>query len=334
MSIWEKYDAVVTKNGPVDGKKLGQIFVKSHELMGDMTTEYPHPVDPVFDWSWFYIPDIGEEIEIEVLVSDDQMEDAKHGEFTASQQVRWRNKRWGSEEGDQPRPPDPLFTDKNYGKRRGMATPKGHILMFDDTDGDEQVLMAWKNKVGKYTQMTMDKEGSILLLDHASNMVHLNAKSGQKGITVLDANTNMLALNSNGVVMNDKFGNFLVLKDGVIQFAASSGALDVTASTQITLTAGDSIIDAKADGEVAVQCKKAFIKATDEYEIGDGADTELMRFKEWDVWAKAHTHPTAFGPSGAPIVPPTPDIKSTIGKLKCSVWSVLLTIAFVFWWLR
>ena len=50
--------------------------------------------------------------------------------------------------------------------------------------------------------------------------------------------------------------------------------------------------------------------------VGDGADSPIVRHKEWVTWVVAHTHPTVFGPSGAPIVPPPPTIASTKAKVK------------------
>lgn len=50
--------------------------------------------------------------------------------------------------------------------------------------------------------------------------------------------------------------------------------------------------------------------------VGDGADSPIVRHKDWEKWAKPHTHPTVFGPSGAPVVPPLPAIASTKSKVK------------------
>jgi len=343
MSIWAKYAATVTKNDDDDLPGQGRIFVTCAELMGDETTEYPESIPVAHDWGWFYVPDIGEEIEIEVLLSDDQDEQGMvaAAAFTEQGEVRWRGVRFQSADSDGitsksvPRPIDPLFTSKNYGKRRGFSTPQGHVFLFDDTEDDKQIILTWKKtKDGTdFTQMTMDKEGSILLLDYKSNMLHLNAKDGEEGITLVDKNSNMVSMKESGITVADHFSNIIELKDGVVAVSAN-GALDIQASTQCTVTAGDSKVDMKADGDVQVDCKNAKILATDSYELGEGADTELMRFKEWEIWAKAHMHATAFGPSGPPIVPPTPDIKSTIGTLKCSVWSVLCMLILFFWWLR
>ena len=50
--------------------------------------------------------------------------------------------------------------------------------------------------------------------------------------------------------------------------------------------------------------------------VGDGADSPIVRHKDWEKWAKPHVHPTVFGPSGAPVVPPTPNIASKKAKVR------------------
>jgi hypothetical protein len=132
----ERYSAIVSKNDDPDFPNLGRIFVKCLEITGDETTELPHPIYPAFDWGWFYVPDVDEEVEIEAVVEDDQREDTRGQAFLEEPRFTWRGKRFSSDEGDGARPINPAFTAVNYGKRRGFATPAGHVLVFDDESGD------------------------------------------------------------------------------------------------------------------------------------------------------------------------------------------------------
>lgn len=324
-TVIERYPATVTNNEDPD--KLGRVKVKSLQLMGDETVEYPDFIDPAFDWGWFYVPDVGEEIEIEVVVKDDQSEGVPGQAFLEQPRPRWRNKRFSSDEGEAPRPPNGLFTSKNYGKRRGFATPNGHVLLFDDTPGDESIILTWKkNGEEKFTQISFDKEGSIVLLTHNSMLLHLNAKEGKEGTTVLDKHGNLLATDKDGIKVADKHSNIIELKDGAVQVTAAGDLLamaggNIVASSGGTAekvkieVKGDGNLDVTAEADVKVTCAAAKIDA-DTYDLGKGADAPAMRHTDWQAWAAAHVHPTAFGPSGPPTPPPPASIASTIGKVK------------------
>ena len=327
-TIWEKYPAVVTRLD--DELKSGAIFVTCPGIMGDEETELPDPIEPLFDWGWFYVPDIGEEVEIELVVQDDQQEEVFGQAIIDEPRLRWRGKRFRSEAGDQSRPIDPLFTGETFGKRRGFATPEGHVFLFDDTIDKKQAMLAWKKAKddSDYTQITVDKEGSVLLMTHNSIMLHLNAKDGEQGITALDAEGNMLATSKDGVVLNDKFGNIINLKDGQIQII-SVGDLNVLAAKAVVMSSGGSGENVKfelaSDGElvvtaskdVKIDCVNAELNATGTYKLHDTADSPLVRWTELNTWLDAHMHPTAFGPSGPPIVPSVGQgIDSEKGTLK------------------
>jgi hypothetical protein len=128
-------------------------------------------------------------------------------------------------------------------------------------------------------------------------MVYLNSKDDVNGITLLDSNANMVALKPDGVVINDASSNVIELKDGVLQIIANADCV-INAGSNVKVTANKVTIDS---GEV---------------EVGTGADSPFVRHTEWEAYEKAHTHSTAFGPSGAPIVPPDPSIASTTSKVK------------------
>lgn len=319
-TIRETYPARVTKNEDPD--KRGRVKVVCAGLMGDDETELPGWIEPALDWGWFFVPDIGELIEICCVAENDQQENASYQAFLENPELKWTGVRYQSLEGGTPRPPNPLMTDKNYGKRRGFATPLGHVLIFDDTKGDESIIISWhRGNEGEYTQITMDKLGSIMLLDYKSNMIHLNAKDDKEGITILDKNANLIALDKDGVKVVDKFSNIIEMKDGLIQVMSQKDLLIKSgANTDITVEGNASVnvtgtTDIVSTGDAKIEAPKVDIKTPNAL-IGDGADSPFVRHTEWNAWASAHTHPTAFGPSGPPIAPPPPAIASTLAKVK------------------
>lgn len=287
--IREKYPAQVTKNE--DPLKRGRVKVTCVGLMGDHETELPDWIEPATDWGWFVVPDIGELIDIECIASNDQEENAKYQAFLENPDLRWCGTRYQSPEGGTPRPPNDLMTDTNYGKRRGFATPMGHILMFDDTAGKQMLTLSWHRGTPlEYSQLTMNEDGSILLLDRSGNMINMNAKEGVENITIVDKNSNVVALDSSGLKLIDKFSNIIEMKSGVIQ----------------VLSQGDVVVNATK----AVEVKAPGVL------LGDGADQKAVRGDALNTYLTSTLSvPTAFGPSGPAIVPLTTEL-STVVKVK------------------
>jgi hypothetical protein len=128
--------------------------------MGDFTTKFPFSIPPVFDWGWFYVPDIGEVVEVEVLIQDEGAEEVFGQAFIDTPTFRWRGKRFPASEGTTPAPLNDVFTSENFGKRRGFYTPKGLYMMFDDTDGREEITIGWTNGTDN-SSIKLDSEGKV-----------------------------------------------------------------------------------------------------------------------------------------------------------------------------
>jgi len=150
----EPHTAVVSDN--LDPETRGRIQVRSLSLLGSDDVVLHIWIEPCFDWGWFYVPDIGEQVEIEVVSGSDKDEIPGQA-FLEAPDFRWRGKRFYST--SQPVPSD---FKVNYGKRRGFATPGGHIFIFDDTPGLETITLTWKNALGQLQRIEL-KDGEVLL---------------------------------------------------------------------------------------------------------------------------------------------------------------------------
>lgn len=113
------YIGTVTNND--DPEKRGRIKFKSDILLGkDM--EYPKWAEPVFPFVsknsavFFFVPDVEMPVEIE-FDPDEGIPRYRAGVITNANPLDDRLK-------------------KNYPHRRGIKTSSGHILIFDDKDGD------------------------------------------------------------------------------------------------------------------------------------------------------------------------------------------------------
>jgi hypothetical protein len=183
--IYEKHDATVSNNADPDQE--GKIQVTCVGLMGDDTTTMPNWIEPNLDWGWFYVPDVGETVEIEMAIGSDT--DESRGQTSLdTPDITWRGKRrWTGEDMDgqnEPRPIPEVFKE-NYGKRRGFTTPAGHTVLFDDTEGKERLEIIWAAG-DKSQSLLMDETGSVKATDSEGQSAHLDAKN--KKIIISDAN--------------------------------------------------------------------------------------------------------------------------------------------------
>jgi hypothetical protein len=160
----EYYPARVTANEDPD--KRGRVRVVCVGLLGDDETDLPMWVEPALDWGWFYVPDVGEIIEI-ACVTGSAQDESRNQMSLDNLDLRWHGARFYNTDADVPTPVNPAFTDTHYGKRRGFATPFGHYFMFDDTEDDATVVLTWVSKkdagAEEISQMTFDKDGNIIL---------------------------------------------------------------------------------------------------------------------------------------------------------------------------
>jgi len=289
-NVIEKYIAKVVANN--DSEFRGRIKVTCADLTGDPEAVLPGWIEPLLDWGWFYVPDVDEHVEIEGVVSTDD-DEVPGQSMIMNPQITWRGKRFYHEAEEAPTPVhDDFKQETTYGKRRGFATPNGHILMFDDTDGAQQVRLTWHAKEDnedKYSYIAFDADGSVVMQNKTGSLVYIDAKNG--AITIVDENGNLIASDEVGLRLIDKHGNIIDMKQGAIQ-----------------------ILGQKA---VTVSCKNCDLKAGS-VNLGDGADQPIIRGTEWYAWAETHIHTSggSGSPSSPPTVTPPPTSLSTVVKTK------------------
>lgn len=197
----ETHVATVSKNADPD--KAGRIQVICAGITGSDEAAMPSWIEPALDWGWFYVPDVGQTVEIEMVTGTS--EDEQPGQSSiATHALRWRGARFATDE-------DPIgseFTSKNYGKRRGFKTPRGHFLMFDDTQGDEALTLAFTGGLGAVTQqatLSMTNSG-IEIKDQAGNVVLLDSSTGSFKIQIKDASQNEVTLDATGATVKSPIG--------------------------------------------------------------------------------------------------------------------------------
>ncbi len=250
-------------------------MVTCEDLTGDPDSELPDWVEPVHRWGWFTVPDVDELVEVEV-VSQRDSDEVEGQSLVLMPTVQYREVRFYNDNEEQGAVRDihEDFTSSNYGKRRGFATPKGHILMFDDTDGGERINLTWHALEGeedKYAYIAFDPNGSIIMGNKNGSLIFMDAENG--AMSIIDEHGNTIASDSVGLRLIDATGNVVELKDQVVQVLAP-GSVVINAKT-VDLQSGQVVI-----GKSAVQ----------KVVLGD----------LWKTLFDGHLHPTGTGPSGPP----------------------------------
>lgn len=167
--IVERFEAVVTDNQDPD--EDFRIKVKCAGVLGDEESNLPFWIQPCFDWGWVYVPDVDEQVEIEMVVSSDQDESFGQSIIEAPD-LRWRGKRYYSNDEENPTIFNDIFKE-NYGKRRGFATPNGHYFVFDDTDDKRLISLNWQNGDDDFTKISIENDGALKIERSDKATLHL-----------------------------------------------------------------------------------------------------------------------------------------------------------------
>ena len=227
-------NAVATVTNNEDPEKRGRIRVTCTALLGDETRELPGWIEPALSWGWFVVPDVGQQVTVSYSLGSSN--DVLSGQSSISNSnVRW----YGATLYTQPNADEPdtigeEFTEKNYGKRRGFKTPNGHVLMFDDTQGDQQVLMTWAGGTPqrpKSAFWSIDKDGSFVCQSANGAVVLLNSKDSETSL--IHPNGNRFVLTDDTIEIVDKFGNAIVM---------GAGGISIMSSNPITLHGSDTVV--------------------------------------------------------------------------------------------
>lgn len=168
---------------------------------------------------------------------------------------------------------------------RGWVTPGGHRVTFDDKEGAKTV----KIEHASGTYFEMGESGIVQWKTPDGAAVFIDPANGSAGIA--DANGNVATLDSTGITLKEKAGAMLKLAGGQVM---------ISAATALSLGAGAA----------------GMVFKTLMLDLVSGADQHAVRGEDLIAYIAGHAHSTGMGPSGPPIVPPSPALLSQGVKLK------------------
>lgn len=273
MSHRESHIGTVVANQ--DPELRGRIKCACAGILGSEDEALPMWIPPIAEWGWFFVPDIGELVELEMIASESDDESFQMASI-ANHDIRWRGRHWSPlGEGENARAiPEDFKT--NYSKRRGFTTPRGHVFFFDDTKGKEKINLMWAggsgDKADKFAYMSFDEDGSWLVSNKNGSLLYFNAKDNES--SWIDQFGNSLRMGETGIAMTDKFSNVIEMKDGVVQILSA--------------------------GAVTVSCKDATIDAGN-IELAPPAVDHMLKGETFMALFAAHIHPSGMGPTGPPV---------------------------------
>jgi len=178
--------------------------------------------------------------------------------------------------------PEDLGYSGDHPDIRGMVTRMGHKLIFSDAPGDERVEVHW-NKANAEDAAKQDRTKTAGEGDNTQGGGKASLKFTPDGSIEITDNANpnqTIKMNATQgtIEVADKSGNKVVLSSAGARIESPSIDLGGSATSPST---------------------EPGVKGT-----------------AWFRWAVAHTHPTSMGPSGVAVPPPTPDILSTVMRMK------------------
>lgn len=192
-----KYRAFVVDNK--DPQTRGRVKVKVPTVLGDQSTGWALPCSPfggLANQGWFAVPEIDAQLWVEF----------EEGNIDKPIWVGvfWQQSSDTPEEAALEEPTTRL-----------LKTPSGHVLQFDDADGEEKFRLAHPSG----TELIVDEQGSVNWTDAGGNTLLLDAENNV--VTLNDSNGNTITMDSNGTVVEDGNGNQIKMEASGIEVKAT-----------------------------------------------------------------------------------------------------------------
>ena len=224
---------LATVSNSEDPEKRGRIKVTCAALLGDEQQEMPGWIEPALLWGWFAVPDVGQQVTV-LMTLGTETDVYQHQSSITTPLLRWMGSTlYTDEDAEDANAIGEEFTDKNYGKRRGFKTPNGHVLLFDDTTGDQQIQMTWSGGPEdnrKTAFWSFDKDGSLICQDAGGSIFYMNGSNGE--MTMMNSHQHRIVLSETGISLVDAYGNAIIMAEEGISFQ-SQGPMTFMGSDHI-----------------------------------------------------------------------------------------------------
>lgn len=194
-----KYRGLVVDNQ--DPENRARVTLQVPSIMGnEAVTHWAEPCLPfggLADQGFFLVPEIGAQVWVEFEAGN-----INHPIWTGT---TWQ------ESADAPQE----AADRSPNMRQ-LKTPSGHILSFDDTEGEEEIRLFHPADA----ELKIDPEGVVQVTDAAGSTLKMNA--ADSSIEISDSNGNTIVMESSGTTVTDSNGNKIVMEGGGVKISSSA----------------------------------------------------------------------------------------------------------------
>jgi hypothetical protein len=243
----EVHIGIVTDNN--DPEQRGRIRVRCDTLAG-ADTEWPDYIEPVFPYlsgdgqnatgGWFFVPDVGVAVEIEITTTAPRDETVAAITLDAPA-IRWRACAFAQGA-------DAISDEfkTNYPGRRGFVTGAGHGLVFDDTADDPEIKLFQTNSDGSTTFLDFDQDGSVILSTGAGHLFFMNADKGE--LSIIDSNANTLVMSDAGWYLTSPDSDMVKAGGGAISLMTGNVLINASG---VSANVGEFLIAQSPAGALA-----------------------------------------------------------------------------------
>jgi len=183
--VYGKYRGIVADNK--DPQKRGRLKLYIPSVLADQDSDWALPCLPYggFDQQgMFMVPQVDAQVWVEFEEGD-------------IHRPIWVGTFW-QKESDVPED-----AAREEPTTRMLQTKSGHILQFDDEEGEEQFRLFHPADA----EMKIDNKGTITLTDTSGAVLTMDAENSE--IVVEDANGNIMTMDSSGTKVEDSNGNVI-----------------------------------------------------------------------------------------------------------------------------
>ncbi len=180
-----KFRGIVVDNQ--DPQKRGRLKLRIPSVLADQDTDWALPCLPyggADQQGLFMVPEVDAQVWVEFEEGD-------------IHRPIWVGTFW-QQESDVPED-----AAREEPTTRLLQTRSGHILQFDDEDGEERFRLYHPTEA----EVIIDKNGTISLTDASGAVLKLDAESSE--IILEDSNGNIMTMNSAGTKVEDANGNVI-----------------------------------------------------------------------------------------------------------------------------
>lgn len=213
-----KYRGTVVDNQ--DPEQRARLKVQIPSVLGEQTSDWALPCTPYGGsqtLGFFMVPDVDAQVWVEFEEGD-------------INRPIWVGTFWQAS-GD---PPEDAAKDEPT--TRMLQTKSGHILQFDDADGEERFRLYHPAD----TEMLIESDGTVSITDASGAVLKMDATANE--IILEDANGNIMTMNSSGTRVEDTNGH-------VIEMAAAG----ITAEAPKIVLKGDQVHLGGEGGEPVIK---------------------------------------------------------------------------------